>query len=70
MNNVASTVMTLIFVVGIIAIVAIVATFVLCIYLREFPKVKHKSEIDLTKNKFKNETNIETANKNNKHNKK
>lgn len=35
--------------------------FLICMYLREFPKVRHKSEADLEKKIYKSETEVDKA---------
>lgn len=46
MSNLAQLAIVLLFSFSIIAIISIVAVFCLCMYLRVFPKVKHKSEFN------------------------
>lgn len=35
------------------------AVFIVCMYLREFPKIKHSIEADLEKNTYKTQTEID-----------
>jgi hypothetical protein len=46
---------------AILIAIGIFAVFTICMYLREFPKVKHQSEVDLTNNIYKTATEVDKA---------
>ena len=54
----------LLFCFAILIALGMFAVFLICMYLREFPKVKHISEADLSKNIYKTETEVDKATKN------
>lgn len=46
----------------VVLMVGIFATFCLCMYIREFPKIKHNSKVDLGKNTYETQTEIDKTN--------
>lgn len=46
---------------GILIAIGIFAVFTICMYLREFPKVKHQSEVDLNNNIYKAATEVDKS---------
>lgn len=46
MSSLSEMAIVLLFSLSVIAIVGMVAVFCLCMYLKVFPKVKHKSEVN------------------------
>lgn len=52
MSSLAELAIVLLFSISLISIVSIVAVFCLCMYLRVFPKVKHKSEVNTDNIRF------------------
>ena len=65
MSSLAEIAVVLIFSTTVIAIVSIVAVFCLCMYLKVFPKVKHKSEVNTDNVGFDtaSETELDIANR-------
>lgn len=57
----ANTAIVLIFVLGVLFSLVILAVFCLCMYLREFPRVKHKFKADVDKNIYETETEIDKS---------
>lgn len=49
----------LIFCMALVSIIGIVAVYCLSMYLREYPKVKHKTKADLKNNIYETETQTE-----------
>lgn len=58
----ANTAIVLIFVLGVLFSLVILAVFCLCMYLREFPRVKHKYKANVDKNIYETETEIDKSN--------
>lgn len=55
--------MELIFCFAVLLALGMFAVFLLCMYLREFPKIKHTSETNLTKSTYKTQTEVDKATK-------
>lgn len=54
----------LVFCFSVLIALGMLGVYIICMYLREFPKVKHTSEKDLTKSIYKTQTEVNKATKN------